>query len=789
MMYARIMKNEMKRKLGAMVVVFFFILLSSLFVAGGTSLIVALESSLERLFDRAAVPHFVQMHAGELDVQQIEGWSVNSELVESHQVVEMITVDSAALYLGGGETAERESVMDISFVTQNRRFDYLLDSDNRIAEVGPGEIGIPVYYSVEKDLGIGDAVALRQGEFERRYTVAAVVKDAQMNPPIVHSKRFLVSETDYSEIATAFTEREYLIEFRLADPERTDAFSRAYEAAGLPQRGPAVDHQLFALLNGLSDGIVAVVVIIVSLLLLVIAMLCLRFTILASIEEDYREIGVMKAIGMPKGKIRRLYLSKYLLLGGAGAVIGYLASLPLSNLLTRNISVYVGYVAPSFEERLFSIGSSAGILLLTLLAAILVLRRFGRISAVEALHAGARTDEPRPGRGLRITRGKPFNINMFLGIRDALHRLKLFGLLVFIFFFAAAITLVPLHFLSTMSSPEFITYMGVGRSDIRVDLRQAEGVEKRFDDVVSRVAADPEVAEHAPRVTSQFTLLRETKETKETGETGETETIDVETGDFSLFPLDYLRGRAPEDDTEIALSYLNSKELGKEIGDRISLRSNGTRRSVEVVGIYQDVTDGGRTAKGAFSPNSEAILALTISLDLEPGVSVDKKVAEYADAFHPARVTGLESYLEQTLGGTIGQLRQVVLGAVLVGAVIALLITSLFLRMLISKDKGRIAIMKSLGFSVQAIRIQYLTTALLLLLLGIGLGTLFANTLGQEIVGFLWGFMGAARIEFVIDPLRAYLLLPMLLMATVATTTIVAIRGIKNHTVAATIAE
>lgn len=31
---------------------------------------------------------------------------------------------------------------------------------------------------------------------------------------------------------------------------------------------------------------------------MLIAMLCIRFTIITSMEEDYREIGVMKAIGI-----------------------------------------------------------------------------------------------------------------------------------------------------------------------------------------------------------------------------------------------------------------------------------------------------------------------------------------------------------------------------------------------------------------------------------------------------------------------------------------------------------
>jgi putative ABC transport system permease protein len=371
-------------------------------------------------------------------------------------------------------------------------------------------------------------------------------------------------------------------------------------------------------------------------------------------------------------------------------------------------------------------------------------------------------------------------MNLFLGARDAVLRFRLFGLLTLVFFFAAAISLIPLHFLSTMRSPEFISYMGIGRSDIRIDLRQAGESSEDFARVVSRIAADTDIEQFSVLTTSTFTLLRES---------GEEESFAVQTGDFTVFPLDYLRGEAPRAEDEIALSHLNSNELDKKLGDTLSLSANGVRRELRVVGIYQDITDGGRTAKATFPPNENSVLARTVNLDLAPGVSKDTKAAEYRAAFGDARVTDLEGYLSQTLGTTLSQLSTVTAGAIALGLVVSVLITSLFFRMLIAKDTRRIAIMRSIGFSQRAVRLQYLASSLLLLVLGIGVGTLFSNTLGQQIVSFLWSFMGAARIEFVIDPVKAYLLIPAALMAAVAVTTLSAVRRIKDRSISAAITQ
>ncbi|MDF1567335.1 MAG: hypothetical protein P1P77_04895, partial [Spirochaetaceae bacterium] len=192
--------------------------------------------------------------------------------------------------------------------------------------------------------------------------------------------------------------------------------------------------------------------------------------------------------------------------------------------------------------------------------------------------------------------------------------------------------------------------------------------------------------------------------------------------------------------------------------------------------------------KVSFSALGGNVLWYTLSLDLVSTDLLETKKKEYAEVFDPARVTDLEGYLHQTLGHTILRLEQVTYAAVALGLCIAMLITSLFLRMLISKDSGRIAVMRSLGFSLSALRLQYTVMVLVLLGLGIITGTLVVNTLGQRLIGAVVSLMGAARIHFVVDPLLSYVLLPILLATSVASAALLAARSIKEHDIAAKIA-
>jgi len=780
MIATKILRKDFQRKKIISIVVFAFILLSALLVASGANLIMDLSSALNALMAKSQAPHFVQMHAGEVDQAEIERWAAGNSLVEEQQTVEMITVDGSTLYVGDSETAEENSIMDISFVIQNRDFDFLLDLDNRVIHLSPGEVAVPIYYMQRDDLAVGDTVRISDEEFERTFSIAAFVRDAQMNPAIVHSKRFLVHEDDYAALQEHFAETEYLIEFLLSDTGHVDRFSQAYLSSGLPQKGPSVDRTLFKTLNGLSDGIVAGVVIVLSLLLMIIAILCLRFTILATIEEDTKEIGVMKAIGIGKGDIRRIYLAKYVIMGVLASVAGYLVSLPLNPVLSANVMLTIGSAPNGLIQCAVPMVAAGSISLMVFGSCVLILRRLHRISAVEALRSGTVGGSAKTLPVLNLKKSPLPNVNVFLGFRDVIQRFKLFGLLCFVFFFSAFVIIVPVHFLTTIQSPSFISYMGIGQSDIRIDLRQSEDMGQRFDDMLTYLADDPDVERFSPLVTSQFTMV---------GSDGAEETINIETGDFSIFPLDYLEGTAPELADEIALSSLNAQEMEKRVGDTLLLIVDGQEREMTVSGVYQDVTHGGRTAKATLPYDPDTVLWQAVSLDLTSGSDLDAKVGEYSEAFHPARVTDLEGYLNQTLGNTIEQLRLVTVVAITVGLSVAVLITSLFLTMLVSKDASQIAIMRSLGFSLRNIRVQYLSRALLLLGLGIVLGTVFSNTLGQRLVSALWAFMGASQIRFVINPVQAYVLLPLLLMLAVSITALISMVGIRETNIAEMIVE
>ncbi|MBH5318372.1 FtsX-like permease family protein [Paenibacillus sp. GSMTC-2017] len=775
-MLIKMLRKDFQRNKGLSITLFIFVTLSALLVASGSNMITELTTSMNTLFTKSKAPHFVQMHAGEIDQAAIDHFAISNDLVDKQQTVEMLSIDGLHLFLDDASIPESTSVMDHYFVKQNESFDFLLNMANEELSVNQGEIAVPIYYMQQKNMKVGDKINIRNGSFNMTFTVVDFVRDIQMNPSIIHSKRFVVSETDLNKLKGNVGETEYLIEFLLTDTSKLSEFRNAYQSSNLPKMGPSIDHQLFKMLNAITDGIMAAVILFVSFLLSLIAILCLRFTILAAIEEDYREIGIMKAIGIGHRDIKRMYLLKYMVMTAVASFVGFVASLMLNSLFTANITLYFGHAEKGV--LLHSIPFIAVILLflMVMLICMRTLKVFKKISAVEALRSGKIGDVRIKKRvlALPLHKSKWLNVPVFLGLRDVLGRFHMYRLLLFVFIIGSFIILVPLHLVNTMQSSAFNTYMGIERSDLRIDLQYSDNIMRDHNRVSEHLTNDEEVERFSSLLISSLKMVNEE---------GVIENITVESGDFSIFPLDYLKGVAPAKANEMALSFLNGKEMNKGVGDQIRLVINGQEQVMTVSGIYQDVTNGGRTAKAVLPVQPETVLRYEAIVDVKPHINIVAKTKEYEKIFQPARVTDLEGYLTQTLGNTIKGLKLLATVSIVIAILVSILITSLFLRMIVAKDSAQIAIMKSIGFSLKSIRLQYVTRALVVLGIGIVVGTLISNTWGQSLAGVMLSFMGAAKIEFEIDPVQAYIICPLVLMIAVTAAAYVSMASMKKTSI------
>jgi putative ABC transport system permease protein len=162
---------------------------------------------------------------------------------------------------------------------------------------------------------------------------------------------------------------------------------------------------------------------------------------------------------------------------------------------------------------------------------------------------------------------------------------------------------------------------------------------------------------------------------------------------------------------------------------------------------------------------------------------------DYKNLFSDAKVTDTKDFLNQIYGSMIGQTRLVVRLAIAISSIMFLLIVSLFLKLMLAKDRTQNIILMSIGFSRKDIRLQYFKKMSSILIAGILLGLFAANTLGLLIVRMVFATMGLPKLRFVINPFQVYVLIPLLLLVLLGITAWMGTKAIKSISIAALNAE
>lgn len=762
-----LVKKDFKRNKVITTALAVFLILSALLMAGGLRLTGTIMSSLNGLNELAMPPEYLQLHKGTYDEDAFESFVETHGYIKDALTVKMLNISNAKI-IYRGETLEK-SLMDNGFIVQNEGFDFLLNTENQIAVVQDGEIGVPVYYAEELGIRVGDVITLQEGDYRKELTVSTLIRDATMNAALTSSKRFLISQADREEISLHMGEWEYCFEFLLEEGTSTAVLEKDYREAGMPSNGVAITGSLLKMLNNLSYGLVALIIIAISMLLIITAVLCLSYIIRATMAEESHTLGELKAIGLSRQAIEKLYQMKYIMLALTSGVLGYFAAIPFGDFFSSSVILYCGDGTEKWMTWVFPF---IGVILLSLVVMLgcrRIIRKNLKSTVVELMRGEERIKKEGhyslPDRGLNYS-------NLTIALGELKCKWKEYMVLFFVFVFSSFLILLPMNMKNTIENPSFITYMGVGQSDIRIDIQYSEKLVEQKDAVVSYLENDPEIEKYA--------VYRNGYVQYQNAD-GEWEYIRVGNGDESVFPLEYIEGSAPDDGKEMALSYLNATELGLGVGDSLTVTYQGKELLFTVSGIYQDITYGGKTAKAAIDFDEQDVEVYIIYLDVSDSVSIQEKTTELRSLLIDSKVTPIHEFVSQTLGGIKSSMNLVEGAALGISLLLIMLITIMVLQLMTAREHSAIAIKKAIGFSNRDIRVQFGIRILIIQFVAILVGTVLANVLGEAIFGWMLSSMGATKVTLLVDPVKSYLLCPALQLLVVLITVILGTKVVKNY--------
>lgn len=782
-MNLNMLKNDFKRNRAGNVALLSFMALAAGLVVAATIVVTQLITSIMGMYETAKPPHFLQMHKGEINQEVIDDFNSSYEGVTAWQNVAMIDIYGDDLEVYGDDTFKLSDCrLDISLVKQNKKYDLLLDDDRNRINVSKGEIGIPVILLDTYNINLGDTIRLTSKGITKEFKATAYVHDAQMNSTLCSSTRLLISDEDFDELFGTAGEKEYLIEVYFKDSSMASDYQTAYENAGLPQNGQAVTYTIIFLLSALTDIMMAMVLILVSVLLIIVALMCIKYTVMAALEEEIGEIGTMKAIGMSYKDIRNLYLKKYKIMVAAGIAIGFLLALIMSNAFTGHVSNTFGKQPVSILTLGLPVVACMLVYFLTNQYCKKIFKKLKKVTVVDALVTGkgfGKKEHARDG----LYKSKVLPVNLLIGVREVLHNFRGYAIVFVVMFIVSGIIIVPMNLINTMKSKEFISYMGSSMDDILIEIESGENLDLKYETMKKLLKNSSDIKE-----------LKENRRVRVEALNSEDELINlhIDCGKQEGEELKYLDGGAPKKDSEIALSTLNAKAMGKKTGDKIIVKFNDVQKKFNISGIYQDVTSGGYTAKAIYSFTGVEAEKYQFTINLIDCVDVGETAAMWSDKLGGGYdIEPMEEFINQTLGGVSRQVEVAATAVMGIGILLAALIVVLFMKLRLAKDVAQIAAMKAIGFTNSDVRKQYLYKMGLVSIVGIFAGTLISNILGENIGSMAFRMMGLgiSRLTFIINPWMAFVILPVVLLGVAAGMTWMSTRQIREYNIISLINE
>ena len=791
-MYLQILKKDIKRKVTMNIILFLFVLLSSMFISSSVNNILTIADATDEYLNKAGVKDYL------IVTLEKEGSSIRENLedndyVESFNIEDVLYITYKDILLNGSVLDESDGTSLIMSVNQCGVF--LFDEKNEVIDaVKEKEIWISAKTMNNNNIKIGDSIKLLCGNVYYEFKVAGSFKDAALGAEMIGVTRYLINEEDYNEIATNNTDNYYLN----GSVAYVDVKDNALFEKAISQK----DSTIISLISKdslkmayIMNMILAGVLIVVSICLILIALVVLKFTISFTITQEYREIGVMKAIGISNFKIRLLYLIKYFTIAIIGTLIGFVAGIPFGKLLLESVSFSI--ILESKGGILINILCSLMVVLIVVLFCIRCTRKINKLSPVNAIRNGNFGERFKKKSIIKLEK-VPIKTTLFMALNDVISSLKRYSIVAIAFSLCLSLQLILVNSRNTLLSDGLNKDFGFVINDLYVldisSFLQLENIYKSENatetvyeglEKMEQLLEENNIQAKCNYEMSCFITLKY--------KDNYSKSLIMQGIGSSTNQYKYYEGTPPQNDKEIALTKITANRLGANIGDKIELLcSDGTREYI-VTALFQcmgNLGDGARVHESNQIKGNDmsGCLSIGINFDDEPNENeIDERKNKIKEIFNTDMVYTPGEYLDSIVGvaASIKGMEKIVM---LVSVLILVFVSVLMEYSFIAKERREIAIMKAIGFKSKDIMKIHIARFVILIILAVLISLLLTVPLTEFTVGPIFNMMGASYgIEYKIVALEVYVIYPLIMALTTIISvglTSIAIKRVKTTEVA-----
>ena len=769
-MYLNILKKDLKRKRAMNVILLVFIILASMFVSSSVNNIISVTTALDDYFEMAEVPDYFAAAMNKNPAGDL------TEALENASAVKEFRIEEVA-YLSQSNIMQDGEPLNASPNTQLLQGDgdialnLFLDDEAVLESVPKGKFYATHFAETNAGLKVGDKITIEIGDVSRELEFAGSFKDAAIGSKNMGMTRFILNGEDFDEfmsdenIKTMYGGNLCYI--------YTDDLERALSQISDISGGFIFfgDKELLKF-TYVFDMIVTGILLVVSLMLIAVSFVVLRFTITFTLSEEFREIGVMKAIGIRDIKIRGLYLIKYAALAVIGSAVGLALSFPFGKMLMGLSSQSV--IIKNQNTAFINVVCAFFVVAVILLFCLGCTGKVRKLTPIDAVRNGQTGERFRKKSVMSLGRSR-LGTTAFLALNDIVSSPKRYGIITLTFFLCLSLLFILSNTAASLKSGKLLKYFGMADCHIFAVVEGGdsasfmteggrEKLEKYLEDVEKKLAETGMPAECMQEFAFSPVFKHGVYESKILTFQGTGTAMDM---------YEYTDGTPPQSSGEIALTTLAAKTLKANIGDTIVMTDLTGEREYTVTALYQSMNNQG-TAARLYTDEEVNYIQVSITSDMQIKFTDDpddeevarriEKIKEIYPEFSNVRTSG--EWVRETTGvaDAIDGLKK--MSAVLT-VILAALITVLMERSCIAKETAEIALMKAIGvrngkiYAYHTLRFAFVGIAAVIA------GEIFAMPLTRLCIDPVFGMMGLELgVDYVTTPLEIYLVFPLVILVT-----------------------
>lgn len=763
-MFLKILKKDMKRKKTMNCILLLFVILSAMFSASSVNNIITVTGGLDYYFDKAGISDYAFI------TKEADSGNPISAILEKESSVteykkEEIIFSTAESFVREGKKLTDFSNIAIMMPIDEAKLNYFDSDNNIINKVEAGKVYISGSLPKKSGLKIGDTFQFRFGENELTLEFAGIAKDVFLGSEMMGNSRFILSNSDYEKIRSdSYALNGNMGAIYYVNTDDVKALESAVaDCTDVMFNGSVSILKLTYFMNILIAGIL----LIVSIGLILVSFIVLRFTIGFTIAEEFREIGVMKAVGIKNNSVRGLYLVKYLGIAVIGVVIGYIASVPFGNMMLDSVSQNM--VLGNDNSILIGILCSVAVVGIILLFCWSCTAKIKKMSPIDAVRSG-QTGERFHKRGLIHLSKSKLKATGFLSLNDVLSSPKQYGIITAVFTFCMILVMVLANTANTLNSDKLIFLFGTTKSDVYytdaervMEVMQGkktlddslEEIEKKLSD--NGMPADVHI-ENLYQIPVKFGDIKTTVMFELCNKTSADE-------------YTYTQGTAPCYANEIAISEPIAEKLNAEIGDTLQLTIDGEENDYIVTALFQSFNqlgECGRLNQNVFPSDSSIASAMAYQIDFDDNPDkkeIDSRIEKLKDIFNNQKVMTAEDYVKDCTGASdiVADVKNFVL---IISFIIIVMISVLMERSFISKEKSEIALMKAIGFRNNAVYAHHTARFFIVGIVAYLIASLLCKPFTKLIIDPIFAMLGAVSgISYEIRPIEIFVVYPLVILA------------------------